>query len=123
MKLTILKPMMWTEDLQGTIDFYVDVLGFTCAENNDDWGWASLFADDVWIMLANPNEHTPYDKIGFTGTFYFTTDDVDAMWAKVKDKAKICYGIEAFEWGMREFAIYDNNGYMLQFGQEIEAKK
>jgi len=23
------------------------------------------------------------------------------------------------DWGMREFAIYDNNGYMLQFGQEI----
>ena len=28
---------------------------------------------------------------------------------------------EDFEHGMREFAIYDNNGYMLQFGQEIEA--
>ena len=113
---------MWTEDLQGTIDFYVDTLGFTCAQTNDHWGWASLFADDVWIMLAKPNEHTPYEKIGFTGTFYFTTDDVDAMWEKVKDKAKICYGIEEFEWGMREFAIYDNNGYMLQFGQEIAEK-
>ena len=123
MKLTILRPMMWTEDLQATIGFYVDVVGFTCAEIHDDWGWASLFAGDVWIMLAKPNEHTPYDKIGFTGTFYFTTDDVDAMWAKVKDKAKICYGIEEFEWGMREFAIYDNNGYMLQFGQEIEDNK
>ena len=22
--------------------------------------------------------------------------------------------------GMREFAIYDNNGYLLQFGQEID---
>jgi hypothetical protein len=26
------------------------------------------------------------------------------------------YTIENFEYGMREFAIYDNNGYMLQFG-------
>ena len=24
---------------------------------------------------------------------------------------------------MREFAIYDNNGYLLQFGQEIAVKK
>jgi len=31
-------------------------------------------------------------------------------------KANICYEIETFEWGMREFAIYDNNGYILQFG-------
>ena len=71
-------------------------------------------------MIARPNQHAPYEKIGFTGSFYFNTDDVEAMWGKLKDKAKICYGIETFPWGMREFAIFDNNGYMLQFGQEIE---
>lgn len=119
MKVEFLRPIMWTEDLDATIAFYVDVIGFTCVERNDDWGWASLDLDDVSIMLARPNEHTPYDKIAFTGTFYYTVDDVDAMWEKVKDKAKVCYGIEEFDWGMREFAIFDNNGYMLQFGQEI----
>ena len=56
-------------------------------------------------MISKPNEHTPYEKIGFTGTFYFNTDDVDAMWEKVKDKAKVCYGIEEFDWGMREFGL------------------
>ena len=120
MKLTYLRPMLWTENLQETIDFYTNVLGFTCHEKNDDWGWASLSAGDVYIMLALPNEHTPYDKIGFTGSFYYTTDDVDTLWNKLKDKAKVCYEPETFEWGMREFAIYDNNGYLLQFGQEIE---
>ena len=120
MKITDLRPMLWTEDLDGTIEFYTDMLGFTCDEVNDDWGWASLSLDDVSLMLARPNAHTPYDKIGFTGTFYFTTDDVEALWAKLKDKAEVCYGIENFEYGMREFAIYDNNGYMLQFGQEID---
>ena len=121
MKINELRPMLWTEDLGGTIDFYTNILGFTCHKRNDGCGWASLGLDDVWIMLALPNAHTPYDKIGFTGSFYFTTDDVDAMWAKLKDKAKVCYGIEDFEYGMRELAIYDNNGYMLQFGQEISA--
>ena len=43
------------------------------------------------------------------------------MWAKLKDITKVCYGIETFDFGMREFAIYNNNGYMLQFGQEIKA--
>lgn len=119
MKITELRPMLWTEDLQGTIDFYVEVLGFTCGERNDDWGWATLTIDDVAIMIAKPNAHTPYDKIGFTGTFYYNTNDVEAMWLKIKDKSKVCYDIETFEWGMREFAVFDNNGYMLQFGQEI----
>jgi uncharacterized glyoxalase superfamily protein PhnB len=70
-------------------------------------------------MLAAPNEHTPYDKIGFTGSLYFTTDDVVTLWWAFKYKAKLCYDIETFPWGMREFAIFDNNGYLLQFGQEI----
>ena len=114
--------MMWTEDLAATLEFYTQILGFTCDELNEDWGWATLAIDDVAIMIVRPNAHVPYEKIGFTGSFYFTTDDVEAMWAKVKDKANICYGIEDFEYGMREFAIYDNNGYTLQFGQEIEAE-
>jgi len=121
MKIIELKPMMSTEDLSGTIDFYTNILGFTCDAFNEDWGWATLSIDNVDVMFARPNEHVPYDKIGFTGTFYFTTDDVETIWSKVKDKANICYGIEDFEYGMREFAIYDNNGYTLQFGQEIKA--
>jgi hypothetical protein len=36
--------------------------------------------------------------------------------------ARICYLIETFEYGTREFAIYDNNGYVLQFGQELQAE-
>ena len=41
--------------------------------------------------------------------------------AKVKDAVRVCYPIEDFDYGMREFAIFDNNGYLLQFGQEIDA--
>jgi hypothetical protein len=47
-------------------------------------------------------------------------DDVDALWEKLKDKSRVCYGIEDFHDGLREFAVYDNNGHLLQFGQEIE---
>jgi catechol 2,3-dioxygenase-like lactoylglutathione lyase family enzyme len=73
MKINSLRPMLWTEDLTGTIGFYTTVLGFAVGETNDDWGWASLNIDDVNVMLARPNEHTAYEKIGFTGSFYFNT--------------------------------------------------
>jgi len=116
MSLSILRPMMWTEDLKGSVDFYTTILGFTAVEFREDWGWASLNKDNVWLMLSRPSEHEKFEKIGFTGSFYFTTDDVDALWEELKDKARICYGIEDFFYGMREFAIYDNNGYLLQFG-------
>lgn len=31
----------------------------------------------------------------------------------------VVYPIETFAYGMREFAIRDNNGYILQFGREV----
>ena len=119
MKIMELRPMLWTEDLKGTVDFYVEKLGFTCNEFRDDWGWTSLSLDDAGVMFTRPNDHISYEKIGCTGSFYFNVENVDTLWEKLKDKAEISYGIEDFEHGMREFAIYDNNGYMLQFGQEI----
>ncbi len=119
MKLTALRPMLWTENLTETVEFYTRVLGFTCGEINEVWGWATIFRDNIVIMLARPNGQTEYQEIGFTGSFYFNTDDVESLWNEVKDVAKIGYEIQTFDWGMKEFAIYDNNGYVLQFGQSV----
>lgn len=82
-------------------------------------GWAVLRKNEIELMLSLPNAHEAFDKIQFTGSFYFKLEDVDALWAQLKDKTTVVYPIENFEYGMREFAIRDNNGYILQFGQEI----
>jgi uncharacterized glyoxalase superfamily protein PhnB len=119
MKFISLRPILWTDKLDETIAFYREVLGFTVGEKNDDWGWASLAKDDVEIMLAKPNAHAAFEKPMFTGSFYINTDDVDAVWEQVKDNATVCYEPENFEWEMREFAIYDNNGYLIQVGQNL----
>jgi len=37
----------------------------------------------------------------------------------LKHNTEIVYPIEDFDYGMREFAIRDSNGYCLQFGQEV----
>jgi len=55
----------------------------------------------------------------FTGSLYFHTEDVDSLWEQFRAKATIVYPIENFDYGMREFAIRDGNGYILQIGQEI----
>jgi uncharacterized glyoxalase superfamily protein PhnB len=120
MQFKSLRPMLWTAALDETIAFYTQVLDFTCGERNEEWGWAALHRDEVEVMLARPNEHTPFERPGFTGSFYMIVDDVDALWEELKGKANLCYEIENFEWGMREFAVYDNNGYLLQFGQQVD---
>ena len=119
-KFTSLRPVLWTENLEETIGFYTQCLGFTLLGENADWQWASLRKDEVQIMLSRPNSHEKFNGIGFTGSFYFNVENVDELWEELKTKAKICYEIETFDWEMREFAIYDNNGYILQFGQHID---
>ena len=116
MKLQELTPMLQTTDLKGSIEFYTTVLGFECEGSSD--AWASVRRDNVAIMFALPSEHEPFDGPFFTDSLYINPDDVDALWERVKDKARVCYPIDDFEYGMREFAIYDNNGYLLQFGHE-----
>ncbi|MBV8328262.1 VOC family protein [Chryseobacterium sp.] len=119
-KFTALRPILWTENLDDTIGFYIQVLGFTLAGRNDEWQWASLRKDEVYIMISQPNQHEKNHGIGFTGSFYFNVNQVDALWEDLKIKTEICYEIETFDWGMREFAIYDNNGYILQFGEPVD---
>lgn len=120
MKLNALMPVLYTENIQATIEFYTGHLGFQCKNYNEDYSWALIANNEVEIMLSKPNEHTSFDNPVFTGSFYFRTDAVDELWDAVKSKSRICYPIENFEYGMREFAIYDNNGYLLQFGCEIK---
>ena len=61
-----------------------------------------------------------FERPTFTGSFYVNVDNVNDIWTSLKQNTNIVYGIEDFEWGMREFAIYDNNGYIIQFGQNIK---
>jgi uncharacterized glyoxalase superfamily protein PhnB len=117
MKLENVRPVLAVNDIDETIHFYRDVLGFECANRMD--GWAALRKDNVEVTISLPNAHEPFDKPTLTGSIYFNTSDVDALWQQIKDKANIVYPVENFFYGMREFAIRDNNGYILQFGQEI----
>jgi uncharacterized glyoxalase superfamily protein PhnB len=119
MRYKYLTPMLWTSDLKATVAFYQLQLSFEISELNEEWGWCHMRKDGVDFMFAVPNEHTPYEKPVFTGTFYIYTDDIDELWEKVKDTPHIYYPIENFEYGMREFAIKDNNGYILQFGKDL----
>jgi len=117
MKLTKLTPMLRVPDLAAAVDFYRRMLGFEVVNQFD--GWAALQRDGIEVMFATPNEHMPFGKPEFTGSLYFQVQDVDTLWNEVKSKTDVLYPIETFDYGMREFAILDNNGYCLQFGSEV----
>lgn len=121
MKLLALSPILWTKHLQLTVGYYTTVLGFECENLNEDLGWASLVRDNVQVMIAVPSQHPEFNSPQMSGSIYIKTDDVEKIWKELKDKTDICYPIDNYETGMREFAIFDNNRYIIQFGQEIES--
>ena len=118
MTIQSVTPMLTVTDVRAAVAFYQDVLGFACLNLAD--GWACVGIDGIEVMFALPNAHLPFEKPLMTGSLYFNTTDVDDWWEKLKERCKIEYPIEDFDYGMREFAIRDNSGYLLQFGQSIE---
>ena len=118
MKILDITPMLTVASMDSAIAFYRDVLGFECLASMD--GWACVGCDGTELMLALPNSHLPFDRPMMTGSLYFNTDDVDAWWERLKDRCHIEYPIEDFDYGMREFAVRDNSGYLLQFGKRLD---
>ena len=113
-------PILWTKDLEETVEFYTHILLFECDGMDLQRGWAKMRKGKAMIMLALPHDHMPFEKAHFTGSLYFYSNNVLTEWELVKDLVNVCYPLEKFEYGMWEFGIFDNNGYLLQFGQAID---
>src|SRR5690242_2410822 len=77
MKLNRVVPTLWVVDIEQTVTFYRDVLGFECPNRME--GWACLVNHEVELMVSLPNHHELFGKPGFSGSFYFHPEDVDSL--------------------------------------------
>jgi catechol 2,3-dioxygenase-like lactoylglutathione lyase family enzyme len=118
-KLNSLSPILWTKDIKQTISFYETILGFK--KHGQFPNFVSLSRDNVEIMFVKPTEETfPQPKL--TGNIFITTDRVDEIWETLKDKVTIKEPIADRAYLMRDFSIFDNNGYEIVFGEDISRK-
>lgn len=115
MAMRSLTPMLQTSDMDRTIRWYGDVLGFRCVSRMDD-EWCRLEQDGVSLMFMR-NAHLGEPRA--TATQYIYVDDVNALWETLKDRVEAEWGPEDMPYGMREFAIKDPDGYRLSFGQRL----
>lgn len=53
--------MLFTAELEATIEYYTTVLGFNLEELNQERGLCNLTKDKVSIMFALPNQNTPFE--------------------------------------------------------------
>ena len=106
-------------NVRVSAQFYVEALGFTIV--NEPPGWSFVQKDNCMIMLGECPDDMHPSELGCHSYFaYLRVDDADAYYAQLKANGVLSMReIGDKPWGMREFAIFDNNGYTLQFGQEV----
>ena len=111
-----------SDDVKGTIDFYTQALGFSLeAQGEDEEGtyWCRLKRDSAEIMFTNRNVHSKEVKATFNGVLYFYPDHVDELYEELKSKVRVEWEPQDFGYGMYDFAIRDNNNFILAFGQPL----
>lgn len=120
MPFELLAPMIATDNMDRSVRFYVDVLGFTCAMETP--GFSTLERGRVRIMLTPPWPGRSWNGAAFTGQLYIYLNGpgaVDALWNAIGGRAEVIYPPEDFSYGMREFGIRDDSGYHLALGASI----
>ena len=116
-----LAPMLMAADLQRTITFCTEILGFKLDGKwpDDKPCWCNLSNGFARIMFQSPEVYKePQPKL--TGRLYFYTDDVMAIHERVRERVKVIEGPEIYFYGMKQIAIEDCNGYVLTVGQNTD---
>jgi catechol 2,3-dioxygenase-like lactoylglutathione lyase family enzyme len=66
MTLKKIAPILTTDDMNRSVRFYVETLGFTCGMRTA--GYSNLYRDGVRIMLGAPNAHGEWKGPNFHRT-------------------------------------------------------
>lgn len=109
-----LHPVLQVEDVSASVEFYCDILGFEVGFMFDPPTIAGVNLGDVSIHLELGTPSPAGSSI------YFVVTDVDALYGFYNSNSvEILFDLEDQEYGLRDFSIKDNSGYVLSFGQHI----
>lgn len=108
-------------DLQESVSFFVDKLGFVlCDTYGDPMYVATVQRDDAQgiSLLCMPDAKVGSNTIA---TLVFRCRDIDAIYQEFLANDVVMDGeIGDKEYGMREFSIKDPNGYIFFFQEKLE---
>jgi catechol 2,3-dioxygenase-like lactoylglutathione lyase family enzyme len=121
-------PFFWVRDIERTVRFYADGLGFVVTKEWRDDGrlrWCWLERDGVAVMLQEfwtdgPDRNLPEGQVGAGAAVYFVCDDAVALW-----RGFVARGLPAKRPfvgnGMWVTEVPDPDGYVLFFESPADA--
>ena len=125
-QLNKLTPNLVVSDVDRSLAFYRDVLGFSVAQTVPDVAplvFAIMQAGPVEIFLNAPEpayaEYPAFrDRpIGGTLTLFIEATDVRGLHAALADRVTVVMPLEKKWYGVTEFAIADPDGYLITFAE------
>jgi uncharacterized glyoxalase superfamily protein PhnB len=111
--------MIHVPDVRATADWYVSI-GFELRRFNEEDGetnWALLTLGNAEVMLSSGGTASGAGRREVD--LYVYSDDVDALYARLKDRVEVVEGLNDTFYGMREFIVRDLNRFWITFGQPI----
>lgn len=128
MALNSLTPNLMVNDVEETIEYYTDILGFTLLRTVPETGkldWAMVKRNDVILMFQSTNSLTKElpklksQKPGGGLTFYIKVDRITELHEELyNNEVEIISDLESTFYDTIEFSIVDINGYVLTFSEE-----
>jgi lactoylglutathione lyase len=130
MKFTGSTPNLFTNDLDRSVAFYRDVLGFTLVTTVPDappFVFALLQRDDVTVYvndMASASREMPDMPgmasvvVGRSGvTLFVHMQEIAAFWDTVRSRAPVVMPLKHQWYGMTEFSVADPDGYVVTFAE------
>jgi uncharacterized glyoxalase superfamily protein PhnB len=121
LRLRSAAPSLTVNDLQKSIAFYQDVLGFTAKDRWEEGGQlkgVELVAGSVSFFISQDDWKKGRDRVKGQGLRIYcaTTQDIDALAARVKASGHTLLEEPTDRpWGGRDFAVRDPDGFTLSF--------
>jgi hypothetical protein len=101
-------------NLAETRSFY-ETIGFRHCGGDDAAGWIELsFGGAVLQFYRDPPIGT-LQAPSLSGTIYIHVEDIDVLSGSISNQVPLAWGPETMDYGMREFAVRDPNGYFIAF--------
>jgi uncharacterized glyoxalase superfamily protein PhnB len=123
-----LTPNLLVANVERSLAFYVDVLGFERGMTVPDASpfiFASVTSGAVEIFLNDAatgiREYPAFAgrRLGATGTLYIEVEGVDALHDRLQAAVTIVMPLITQFYGVREFAFEDPDGYVITFAERV----
>lgn len=126
LRLRSVAPSFTVNDIEKSLTWYRDVLGFTVKERWESNGQllgVEMLAGDVLFMLGQDDWKKGRDRAKGEGVrLYCTTDeDIDRLAERIKaNGGTLTQEPRDQEWGMRDLALEDPDGYKITIGAALK---